>query len=37
MKRDNTAKKRIVRWQFRGDELFHVQLATGTARGALPP
>jgi len=28
MKRDNTAKNWIVRWQFRGDELFHPQIAT---------
>ena len=37
MKRDNTAKKRIVRWQFRGGQMFRVRLSAGTICGASPP
>ena len=37
IKRDNTAKSGIVRWQFRGGECSVRDSAFGTAAGALPP
>jgi len=37
MKRDNTAKTWIVRWQFRGGQMFLERNVAGTAPGALPP
>jgi hypothetical protein len=37
IKRDNAAKKWIVRWQFRGGELFRLQACSGAKYRALLP